>query len=630
MERKDSVLTALSTTITEANATSSVPTSRATVDTNAHDPYIIAHESVSSFDTWADQDLKMNLELLSLSPDPLEITVTFVNTRPFHVPIEQVQTCCARCGLSAYGKPEELKTRVPMCFECGMAIGLCTKQTLHSLIVKQCVGMFMQYPSAIKISTWTEVFAHPHMQKEQPRIFNEETNTALSWMVHECSRFLNAEALEMTLGRWPESVNIRDVKQNTPLMAMLSTALTNVDAKVQQSRRLACVKILLQFKADALIPGFEGVCPAHRVTLYQDPELVRIILESKVNANTKDTHGNTMLHYTASSFASISCIPVLLQYGAKIQRNALGATPLHSSIDTMFTMRTVKHTDLESTQICQALSCAKNFKKRLNHKTKLAELTAFRMAVHNSREQTALYLLNQGAHFTGDGQISTSGMGVLHRAIGQNMLALAKRMIELGACTHPIYNESYKLIDLHKFASRDVKQSLVTKAFVKFCRKHSSGKVVKCDVCKFDTDPKAVEQMILLNVMALIDPFYEKRTIQKDVKCSNDKCARGNVNRVPWHAKPFESSTQVLVGMSPVETKTCGRCHQVGYCSVECQTEDWFAGHKNVCKPVNGKTQAATLTTTTTTSPSTSTSANAGIITYQDLKAIRDYCKSNM
>ncbi|KDO33940.1 hypothetical protein SPRG_01819 [Saprolegnia parasitica CBS 223.65] len=32
-------------------------------------------------------------------------------------------------------------------------------------------------------------------------------------------------------------------------------------------------------------------------------------------------------------------------------------------------------------------------------------------------------------------------------------------------------------------------------------------------------------------------------------------------------------------------TTSCARCISVRYCSKECQTEDWKAGHKRACKP---------------------------------------------
>jgi hypothetical protein len=35
-----------------------------------------------------------------------------------------------------------------------------------------------------------------------------------------------------------------------------------------------------------------------------------------------------------------------------------------------------------------------------------------------------------------------------------------------------------------------------------------------------------------------------------------------------------------------VKLKPCGGCHQVQYCSTECQREDWRAGHKAVCGAV--------------------------------------------
>ena len=36
-------------------------------------------------------------------------------------------------------------------------------------------------------------------------------------------------------------------------------------------------------------------------------------------------------------------------------------------------------------------------------------------------------------------------------------------------------------------------------------------------------------------------------------------------------------------------TKTCGRCKTTKYCSVECQREDWKAGHRRECVPVTAK-----------------------------------------
>ncbi len=557
---------------------------------NTDDFAMIVHGSLHDLKFIADTSLASKSQHAELEMEQ----AAFINRYPIHVRTDYLQTRCRRCAILLYIGTDKPVNSVPICFECGVESGLCTEKYIgewkKASMLAQCMLILMEAPSVIKTPTWTDVFAHPYMQKDQPSVLDEVSKNISTWLVHQCARFLNVEALEMTLKRWPESVNQRDGKQNTPLVDIIHTSLS-VAMEKQRPRRFACVKLLLQSKADLFLSGFEGIYPAHRVALHQDPELVRLVLEAKANINSKDTHGNTMLHYAAGSFESISCIPLLIQYGAKLRHNALGATPLHVALDTRMTMREQKHTDVQSMQVCQALSETKNFKKRLSDGTEVAKLSAMRMAIYTCYEQTALYLLNQGTEFMGLGFVSTSGLGLLHFCIRRNMFTLARRLIELGICTHPVYDATYRLINLVEFAcEKDIKPA-ATKAFVKLCRKHSTRKVSKCDICKFDTDPKAVTQMILRDVKCQVDPLSERPVSGKDVKCDNIKCVRGNAGRRTWEAKPFDAKSvyeRVTIGMTPVDTKKCGQCRQVGYCCAACQREDWFAGHKLVCKPYRG------------------------------------------
>lgn len=55
-------------------------------------------------------------------------------------------------------------------------------------------------PSLLPLPSWAEVFAREDMKGEQP--CDDE-----QLLIHICADHVNAEALKLTLERWPDSVN---------------------------------------------------------------------------------------------------------------------------------------------------------------------------------------------------------------------------------------------------------------------------------------------------------------------------------------------------------------------------------------------------------------------------------------
>lgn len=84
-----------------------------------------------------------------------------------------------------------------------------------------------------------------------------------------------------------------------------------------ESRNTDLVKILLDAKANPVIPMTEGYSIVH-ISVYQDsPEILKLLLDAGADVNSKDKFGDTILEH-AINYGSYDLVEILLEKGADL------------------------------------------------------------------------------------------------------------------------------------------------------------------------------------------------------------------------------------------------------------------------------------------------------------------------